>query len=321
MPSVQSCTLQRVQGSTTFDENNFGHYTLKYDVKTDGVVGHKALASQALLSTPHALPNWGDTYSYQGDTADDAYAQGYTIESKFDEQSQLYYVITVKFEPLPDGDSSSFDPNPFLRPAIVWIDREVFTRLIERDSQGKAIVNKCVRLYDTTEEQEDFRGVIVVEFNVATLSTVVAYMRFLRRAVNSSPWNFGGIQFPSRSVVARDVIGSPPITEGAYTYRHMVFRFAAAEGDNTISATASPTWDTPYVERGYQCFEKDENGNIIQIFDPNQPGRKKLFPPSGEPELFLLAADGTRLPDGEDPVITHWRTYREVNFNLLPFSG
>lgn len=316
MPSVLSCTLQRVQPPSSTDDLNRYTYQLKYDVVTDAVMSHKALANAAMSASPHPLPNYGTTFSYLGDTDSTAYAQPYSVEPKFGDQSQTQYVITVTFKPLPDSDVTVFEPNPFFRDPVVWVDREVFTRFIERDVLDKAIVNKCGRPYDTPVEQEDVRSVIVVEFNVSAISTAFAYMRFLRRAVNVSPWSFRSVVFPARSVLAREVAASPPITQGAFTYYRMFFRFVVAEGDGTLSPTAAPTWDTPILERGYKYFELDFGGGMKMGPD----GQKALFPPEGEVEPVLLAEDGTKLPDGQLGIFTPWRTYREVNFNLLPFS-
>lgn len=306
MPTVQSCTLQRVQPNTTLDEKNRGHYTLKYDVVTDGLMGHGAITDGALTSSPHALPSWGQTYSYQGDTDATAFAQSYEIESV--PEIQTRFVITVHFDPI-EGDVNQFDPNPSERPAIAWADKETFTRFIEKDHSGISIRNKCSRPYPTQFEEEDTHGVVVVEFNVLTLGEVISYMRYLRRAVNSTAWTFLGTTHPPRTVLARDVSSGPPTTDGIYTYYRVSIRFVfAEEGYN---------WDQVFLEEGYQYFKSDGAGGFVEDAD----GNKELFPSGGEPEPVRLAEDGTKLPDAAPDVYTQWRVKREVNFNALPFSG
>lgn len=316
MPTVQSCTLSRFQLQTTFDEKNFGHYSLKYIVVTDGALGHLDVANGATASAPHPLPTWGATYNYLSGTDLDntSFAQNFSIES--DPNNQKYYYITVNYKPLDEsrGDDDQFETNPLLRPPIVWADRETFTRIIEKDQFGKAIVNKCNRQYDVPYEEEDTHGVLVIEFNVAALATVLAYQRFLRRAVNKDVWTFLGVQFPQRTVVARDVAAGPSITEGNTTYYHLVFRFAIADGDDSApQVSGGKNWDVPYLERGYQYFKK--NGSVFEMDGTN----KKLFPDGGEPEPVNLAADGTKLPDGQLGVFTDWRIRREVPFAALGF--
>lgn len=306
MPSVQSCTLQRVQPNTTLDEKNRGHYTLKYDVVTDGIMGHGAVTDGALTSSPHALPSWGQTYSYQGDTDATAFAQRYEIESVPEVQSR--YVITVNFDPI-EGDVNQFDPNPTERPAIVWADKETFTQFIYKDAEDKAILNKCGRPYIDGYEEEDTHGVIVVEFNVLTLAEVIQYQRFLRRATNSTDWTFLGVTIPARTAIARDVSSGQPITEGAYTYYRLSIRFVFADDGEK--------WDKKFLEQGVQYFTKNGAGAFVLDAD----GNKKLSPPGGEPEPVRLDAEGLKLADGADDVFTDWRIRREVNFNTLPFSG
>lgn len=328
MPSVTACYLERSQGETTVDERNLGKYHLMYRVETDGVLSHKAVANGALTASPHALPSLWSTYSYQGSTDTAAYALNYKIDNIQDQLTQ--YAISVFYRPLEGGLTPAHsEPNPVNRPAIAYADREVFTRIIERDNSGKAIVNKCGRPYDTPYEEEDARGVLVVEFNVATLSEVFDYQRFLRRATNISTWtprfwgripatgNFGFTQFnfAPRTVAARDVTAGYPITEGQYTYFPMMFRFSFAEGVNTPSWVGGKTWDVPFLERGYQYF-KFVGGS----FELDADGNKRLFPAEGEPEPVNLADNGTKLGDGLPGVFTDWRIKREVDFNLLPFT-
>jgi len=307
MPTVQSCTLQRVQPQTTFDDKNRGHYQLNYDVATNGVVGHRALVNQAALASPHALPSWGQTYSYQGDTDTTVFAQNFTVDSI--EGSQQRYVVTVKFDPLDvEGGSEQFEPNPVDRPAIVWADKETFTRIIDKDATGKPIRNLCKRPYMIDYEEEDTHGIIVVEFNVFTLPQVMEYMRFLRRATNKEPWFFLGVEFPPRTVIARDVAAGVPVTENEYTYFRVAIRFVLAdEGE---------TWDVPFQEQGFQTYVRRNN---VLLTDAD--GNLRLLPSPPYPEAVNLAADGTKLPDGGTPIFTKWRVKREVDFNLLPFSG
>lgn len=307
--AVLSCTLARHPGQTTFDEFNRGRYQLRYLVTTDGPMSHRAIANAARITGPDPLPGWGSTYSYQGDSDTAAFARTFTVESV--DESQTRYVIIVEYSPIdPEGgtDPSQFDTDPLLRPTVVWIDRESYTRVIEEDWQGNPLVNKCNRVYDVPLEMEDVRGVVVCEKNVASLSAVVGYMRSLRFAVNSSTWTnaFGvtGISMPARTVLARDVSSGPPMREGTTTYYHVVFRFVIAPQDQT--------WDVRILERGFQYFKK-QGANFILDND----GNKKLFPLGGEAEPVNLAADGTKLPDGQPGVFTSWRIFREVDFNTI----
>jgi hypothetical protein len=310
MPSVTSCTLKRVYEPATWDNESRGTYTVTYDIMTDGILGPRGIRAGAQSASPHPFPSFGSTYSYQGETDGDAYANLFAIAS--DNEQQTKHIGSVTYGPPIGNDTGVYEPNPFLRPPVVWADQEVFTRVIERDIFGKAVANPCGVGYDTPLEKEDTRSVLVVEFNVATIGEVIQYQRYLRRAVNETPWHILGQVVPPRNAFARSVVGTPPITQGAYTYYHLAFRFAFADlGFN---------WDEALLARGYGCFELDRNGDFITVENTAGEKRKKITQyPDGE--CHNLKADGTNLPDGEPGVFVDWRINREVDFNALPFSG
>jgi hypothetical protein len=320
-----------MQLPTTVDEENRGHYTLKYEVVTDGVMGHRALANAAAASSPHPLPVWGDTYSYSGDSDSTSYARTFTVESR--EGHNNRYFVTVHFNPIEGSPTDYFEPNPILRPPLIWADRETFTRIVEKavtPPEGRTdatLVNACGRQYDVPLELEDTHGVIVVEFNVATLREVLEYQRFLRRAVNKIPWDFRGVVFPERTVLAREVASGPQLTQGSYQWFHVVCRFVVADGDDeSPEVPGGKNWDVSLLEHGYQYYLRDPNK--ANEFFTDGKGNKLHFPREGAPkphdeplsEPVNLAADGTRLDDGQIGVYTDFRVYREVDFNLLPFS-
>jgi hypothetical protein len=307
MPSVTSCTLKRTYEAGSWDGEGRGTYSVTYDIVTDGILGPKAIRVGAESASPHPLPTRGMSYSYQGETDSDSYAQPISIVSANEQQTR--HIATVNYLPPPENDLTVFEPNPFLRGPVVWFDQEVFTRIIERDIFGKAIANKCGAIFDTPLEKEDTRSVLVVEFNVGTIGEVIQYQRYLRRAVNQTPWSILGQVVPPRNAFARSVVGTPPITQGGYTYYHLAFRFAFADlGFN---------WDEAILERGYGRYKK--TGDDFQMTDDDPPVKKVFAFPNGEQKL--LAEDGTMLPDGELGVFTDWRINREVDFNALPFSG
>lgn len=305
MPSILTCTLSRIQKPSESDDLDRLGYTLTYDINTDAVMGHRALIVAAHSATPHPLPTYGGTYSYIGDSDDNSYLTNFKING--DPGDQKWYHVDAIYKPPPD-DITIFEPNPFLRAPVVWIDKERRNKLIEKDATGKVMVNLCGRPYDLPPEREVPRGIWVIEFNVATLGEVSGYTRGYEDALNSTPWTFQGVNVPARVAWMQSVSSAPPIKQGAITYYHLSFRIAFADSEST--------WDVPVVEQGYQYFQK-KGGLFVQ--DP--PGTNKMFPPNGEPTPVLLAADGTKLPDKQLGIATNQRVIREVNFNLLPFTG
>lgn len=317
MPSVTSCTLLFNSQTSSTDELNRMTTSVSYRVTTDGIMGHGAIISGAQSASPHALPSYGATYSFQGDTNGGIYLRNFDVAAQDEEKSQKLYRVTTTYAPPVDGDITIFEPNPFLRDPVIWFDREAYTRLVTRDVSGKPIQNATGRDYDIPLEEEDIRTVIVVEFNVggltaaggalSGLSQSAGYARFLRNAVNSTPWTFLGLQFPPRTVLAREVASSPPIVQSAYTYYHLSFRFVLANGSSTTNPNDPSTWDVPILEQGYYA---------LRI--PNQKGSEYRMDTDTPKNLRL---DGTELPPDEEGEFRFWRVKREVDFNLLPFSG
>lgn len=317
MPSVTSCTYSREQPASTRDELGRWTHQIRYDVVTDGVLGHQSVIAGALSASPNNFPAYGATYSFQSDTDSNIYHYQTQVENH--PTTLTRYTATAIFAPLPDDtDVTIFEPNPFLRGPTFWVDREAYNKFYDRDATGEMIVNKCNRIYDLPPEKQLHRGVLVTEFNVATLAEVIAYMNYID-AVNVSPWTVGGSVVSARVALCQDVASGPPVKQGAYTYYPLQMRFAFN----------ADTWDEPLIERGYASYSRDSAGEIVttSIVTGIDPGTglaiETEIPLLGEAkaEPFNLDADGCELPPGEVAVVTNWRLYRELNFNSLPFSG
>lgn len=317
MPSVTGCFLER-SISCSVDSQLIGTYKLRYRVMTDAAAGPETVANGAVLSSPHPLPNMWQTWSYLGDTDSLSYAQEYTF-TRSDESLTVNYV-DVTFKPLPPGDHAekkegddegeaiNSEPNPMERKTVFWWDREIYTKIVERDREEKAILNPLKRQYDVNVEEEATRGVLVAEINVATLGEVIALSKKFERAVNSTAWDIGGESIPARNAVCREVSAGPPVAEHGYTFYRVVFRFAFQdEGD---------TWDHPMAQRGYSCWVKN-TGTGEYLYTGGNPDRRRTV---DFPEPICLNEDGTYLDDEDGtPIIKKWRIKREVNFNELPF--
>lgn len=303
MPSVTECVLDRVTASASSDEVGMGIYTLKYWVTTDGAMGPKSVVNGAMVASPHPVPTLWMTYSYLGDTDDYSFARDYEIERA----GSIYrYAVTVTYRPPDSGDGAlggvpvRSEPNPIDRAAVIWWDREVNTKLILKDREGKAILNKIGDYYPTDIEIEDPRGILVVEFNVATLGEVYSLKREFDGAVNDEEVLIDGETVQARAVLCREVSSSPPITEQGYTYLHVVMRFAFAEEGGT--------WDYPQAEVGEYYWTK--TGSDYDMLN----GHRRV---SSVGKIICLDEDGTRLEDDEPAVFTNWRIRREVDFTQI----
>lgn len=307
--AVTSCTLDRTTRSASVDELNIGTYTLRYIVETNSTMGPQGVTNGALVASPNPLPSQWQTYSYQGDTDALSYARDYQIDG--DDKVLNRWYITVTFRPPESGEGSltvggapvNSVTNPISREPVIWWDREVTTEPVLKDKDGKAVVNKCKDLYPDAIEIERPRGVLVAEFNVATLAEVFYACRKFDGTVNSITWTVGGASIPPRVALCREVSASPPQTEHGYVYFHLVFRFVFAEDGGT--------WDYGITEMGQ--FHWTKTGTEYDLIPLT--GHRKVT--NAQKNIFL-ADDGTRQDDDEDAIVTQWRIRKEVDFNELP---
>lgn len=313
MATVVSCTLDRETASASVDERNRGTYQLRWIVKTNGKMSSRAVAQGALTASPHPLPSQWATFAYQGDTDPYSYARPYLVTP--DPKSVVLYYIDVTYSPLEPGEAPGIaNVTPTLRPAIADWDTEVYTDYVDRDISGNEIVNKCGKRYDDPIEVERTRGVLVVEFNVATLAAVIAHNLTFELATNSSGFTIFGTAIGERQAFCRSVQSQRQQTEGGTIYYTEIYRI--------VFKKPGETWLRGIAERGFQHFKKDDHGNFERA--PNND--KQLFDGTDADdggieyaEPVRLAADGTKLPDDEPGIFTDWFIEKEANFNNLPF--
>ena len=318
--AVIECALDRTNRKAQLDELNIGTYTLRYQVLTDSVMGAQGVYAGAISSSPHPLPVQWSTFSYQSDSDSLSFARDYDFDG--DPQNLKRWWVTVTWSPLGKGENSDStgtspspimaEPTPVLRQPVIWWDREVTTEHVTKDYTHKDIVNKVKDLYPDDIEIERPRGIMVVEFNVATLREVIYYCRRFDGAVNSVAWTMHGKAnppIPKRAALCREVSSGSIQSEHGYTFYHLVFRFVFAEEEGSEKPEYA-TWDYPLFERGYMHWTKKAGE-----YEETLPGmRKRTFSQS----LVSLNADGTRRPDDQDSIVTLWRIRREVDFNELP---
>lgn len=314
--AVVSCKYDRNGATGESDDRDRNSYTLRFKVEVDSDmapphIAQACLSASALGDDNVSIPATWSAYNYKGWVDSNSFARHYKV-SPWVEDSKRFWFIDVQYLPLQPNEPPGIEnTNPLLRPAMFWMDREVFTRVVDKDIFGKQIVNKCGRVYDEPLEQEETRCVLVVEWNVATIQEVIDENRNFENKVNSATW-FG---VPAREALCREVTSGPILNENGVTYYRLTYRFAIKESKGAPTDPETK-WDREILERGYQHFEKDRDGNIILETDGIT---KKLAPKNGYPEPVLLDTDGTRLPDGQTGKFTAWQTRRPANFNDLAF--
>lgn len=302
--------MREASGDATADELNRGSYTLQFQIRTNGLMGPNAVANEALSASPHPLPSLWSTYSYQGSVDLLSFARSYQV-THHPGRSDLWY-ITVNYQPPEPGEWAiggsepiKAEPVPWERATVIWWDREVYTKNMDFDKDGEPVINKCRTLYPDAIEHDKPRGVLVIEFNVATLAEVIAISKEYDQAVNETTWIVPSVvSAPARTALCREVASGPPQAEHGYSFFHVAMRIVFAdEGAN---------WDDGQLEIGDYHWRYEAGSYLL-----DSEGFRRRFSPGGG-GLVLLAENGTRLADDADPIKTFWRIRREVNFNLIP---
>lgn len=294
--AVSECAYDRVQpASAAFDERNRGQYQVRYQVLTDSQMGPQSVANGALTSSPNPLPSLWSSYSYKGDSDNHSFARDFNVSFAENIDSGQKWHIDIGYRPLDSGETSSdvSNTNPLIRPASYVWESEVFIERLERDIFGNAIINKAGDGYDIPLEQEETRGVLVASWSVGTLANTISLNRTYENTVNSATF----LGAPVRTVLCREMKSSPQQTESGTTYYQMRARFSFREDGKT--------WDRGILERGYRFLES--NGENPPTFTPKDTGG----------DAVLLAADGTKLPQGQVGIFTDWQTYRLANYNNI----
>lgn len=291
--SVTSCTLNgRLCGDAEFDQRNLGTYQLYWNITTNSHMSGKAVANGALSGSPHPLPTLWSTYSYLGEDDDYAYLRKLTIKKR-SKRSLYHWLATGTYTPLAPGEvhatSNGFNAsNPIDRPPVWEGDGEVYTKLIEVDQAGDAIVNPAGKPYNPTLEREEARCIVVATKNYATLTAALDVMQAMTNAVNSAAWQGRAI----RNVWCQEARPHAHQTEGDKTYYPVSFRFALKEDDGV--------WDDKILQQGFGYLTTANDESTYTEVDG--------------PEPVLLDNDGTKLAAGVAGKFATHRTLREVNF-------
>ncbi len=311
--SIISCNLDRSTaelGGVKVEKANgqVGSFKLRYNIMMQAVTGPLDVIAKGQTGSPDASPALWATYSYQGDTDPHSYCKSLMVER--DPKCMTRYYLTASFEPaepgeVPDGGGAPIKSqlNPLLRKVIYWWDRELSTRIEPTAQDGSVVMNAASNLYEELIETERAKGQLVVEFNMATMATLIDFSRAYDQSVNETAWSFKERIFPDRSVMIREISAGDVKTEGAYTYVPVSVRIAFAD--------VGKTFDVSRPEMGQTHYTKRSDGTYVTTGDFRQR--------TDAGSVIPLNADGTRRDESSPPLVTQWRIRREADFSALPF--
>lgn len=298
-----------------------GRYTVRYKVQMSAACGPITVIGQgqAAGGANDTIPTLWSTYSFQGDTDSGSYVK--TIRVDRDPGSAFLYYVTVNYEPaepgeIPDtgGAAIGAQASPTSQKAFFWWDRETVSNVKLLNKDGYPALNKAMLPYEDIVEHDEHRSILVVEFNVAN-QTQMAALTSYQGSVNQSVWGFRGTNYPARSILVRDVVSTPTLSQGYIAmngstpdpkaqYTHAVMRFAVT--------TIPGYWDESLPELSQFHYTKDSNGYVLENGFRKRTDAGCLVP---------INDDGTRRSEDQPVLVTSHRIRKETDFNQLPFMS
>lgn len=275
-------------------ELNSDRLALTYHVATDGPMSLSAVLVDCYTATPNAIPR---RYTYVGDGM---YVLQMTVRPRNDD-SRTKFVIGVDCgKPAMQDLESYANPedwltNPLARLPVFLADVQSKMERIEKDKDGKPILNAAGDKYDEPIERDEERPVILIRRNLPTAAHVIELNRRFKRTANSDTINFQGLPFAAGSLQWRGASASEPTIENQIQYYATTIRIAA---------------DTRYADilnRGHRA-RKEIGGNPVWVTDDE--GQRL-------PDPVLLDADGLRLAEGGVPVFKQYDIHTNKAFAPL----
>lgn len=190
--------------------------------------------------------------------------------------------------------------NPTERPAQIKWKAQPYRKAIEKDINGKAIVNSAGDYFDPPPEIDSSHWVVTITKNVVAVPSVILEYT---DAINASSFTIQGIGIDTRVAKIVDLdIGDLQIE---CDFEYYVF---------TFSLEFRPeTWKLKPLDQGYRY---KSGTSRKQIMDDSTPPRPITSPK-------LLNGSGAVLPDPTtaNAVFLSYDVYNEKDFSILPGLG
>ncbi len=238
---------------------------------------------------------------------------GITIRNAVDMAGSRVWLIDVAYAPQGSaGSVTNPDPDPeqpgetsvvrILEKA--WPIYEVEGDLVADAMTGDPILNSAGEPYDRVPTiRRRYMGARVkrAEQNWPKLAAS------LDGTLNQSPIYVLGVLFPSRCARLEIEI-EDTLAVGSDSRYHVTYGIVPAH--TPYGASLDAGYDVPLIEQGFSYLDGD--GNLVRATVPDDAGNS-----TPTPLPVLLAADGSLLPAGSDPVVHVWATYPDADWSAL----
>lgn len=316
--SVTSCTLID-DGCDLDKEGNFTHWA-KYRVLCDSRqdTGLEVLLGAA-LSSPDPIPSFKSSYSLNGSTDSNAFAQSFKAAREIVKDAASRWVVDVSWSPSdgdPDDDWTTAE-DPLARPVRINIESEEVQVVVEEGWNEVAlpgisraantfgpIVNAAGKEPGTPLTKGRRIPVLVFRYNVADLDAVVALILGFEDRLNDD--DFYGA--PEGTALVRSIVGSDDMFAGETHYREVEIRVAIFDLG----------WSYAMVNRGYEyvdTFASELSWIAATVVNKETGGRETVAEPVN------LTLDGLVSAPGDMGTVIPWRTREKVDFAGLGVGG
>jgi hypothetical protein len=275
----------KMGGSATTNQDGHRSYSTEWQLCFDNINdGEQAALAQ--------LPQVRTVYP--GDGKAKLVSKNVSFDRKL--EHYIFYKGTCQYE----TNTEEWE-NPLQMPAIIKWGVSTFTKGLEKDKDGTAILNKAGDHYAQTPQIEDCRDVISVTINQAVNPKSIAPL--FRNRVNQAAWN----GYAARTVLCRGIEISerksfltPADTQVYYWEVNYLFEINL------------DTWKVEILEQGYR---EKKAGKLVDIMvldeDGNPTEERASFP------ILLTDAGVAQMTDPKVPVFTSWNVRKEADFSLF----
>ncbi|GJM23944.1 MAG: hypothetical protein DHS20C16_03590 [Phycisphaerae bacterium] len=311
---------EKRQSRSSSSDARHRSYTRVYQVILDDPTNGEAIALTASFG--------GDSVPDQGDQHDtDTFARVVNKSTASRGDDGLVYDVTVNwdtdykragFQLIGGSGQSAFnDPptfveNPLIRPPSITFRNDITAEEMHFDLNDKKVKNSAGKPFDPAPLQDKSRYTWVIERNQTEVSVAALYA--LNNTINTTAISIGDFSHPKETL--KLTISTTGVEyDGGWAFWPITYELQyKPEG-----------WQPKIVNRGWQCFRtaNDDKPTYPPVFDN---AGVEIEPAPAPPEPVFLAADGTLLPEGDDPTYAvpdgggDYKTYETFEFSGLGFS-
>jgi hypothetical protein len=291
-------------GSVSFDETTFRREFIVTFSDAAAINADAALtASDGTNSVPSLSTMWGNTVTGRRTP----WVKSVTSKMESGSSQKIWRVSVVysnSFTRLPPRVADPWDQDPVYSSGA--IEYEV---AFERDYTSptpQQVRNSAGDPFDPLPGASHINRRISVQVNTQNFSE--SALDALINTVNDSAVEIRGVSYPAGKLrlLRWEVSGSSYINaagaEKPYYVNNLDFE----------SSTFDHWHDLKILNQGYR--EKDAEGKLKRIMDNSSP-------PKPVPQPSLLAADGTKLADGAEPVYLTFKQFPSANWSVISALG